>query len=110
MDFYPAGAGLGVFIDHDRTSKPQKPTAIPERALHPSNVAPTTIELDQLVWGQRYQGPSEPATGSQTPISLNELENSLPSTPTGRDAVEVVQTWKTLVNRSRISANDSNCF
>lgn len=61
--------------------------------------APSNIELDNLSFGQRYNGPSPtPQTpkgfsGAQTPKTPNELEMSRPGSPTGNEAVPLMQTW-----------------
>ncbi|KAL8702851.1 MAG: hypothetical protein Q9201_003992 [Fulgogasparrea decipioides] len=55
---------------------------------------PSIYELDELTFGNRYNGPSGPPTpsGAQTPITPNELEMSRPPSPRIEDAVEALQT------------------
>ncbi|KAJ4301586.1 hypothetical protein N0V90_003679 [Kalmusia sp. IMI 367209] len=63
--------------------------------------APSNIELDNLAFGKRYNGPtkSEPQTpkvqspGIQSPKTPNELEMSRPGSPTENEAVSLMQSW-----------------
>ncbi|KAF2451702.1 MFS general substrate transporter, partial [Karstenula rhodostoma CBS 690.94] len=71
----------------------QKTTSIVKKTL-------SNIELDDLAFGQRYNGPSQPPegfSGAQTPKTPNELENEGGE---GNGAVPVMQTWST--NKWRI--------
>lgn len=68
--------------------------------------APTAIELDDYVFGKRYNGPDslpqtpmEGRSGTQDPVeqfmpkSPNELESSRPSSPKREEAASLVQSW-----------------
>jgi hypothetical protein len=85
------------------TSTVTPPVASPP-ATHQKNTsivneAPSNIELDNLAFGQRYNGPStaqqasKGIVGTQTPKTPNELEMSRPGSPTGNEAVPLMQTW-----------------
>jgi hypothetical protein len=101
----------------------QKPTAVtspPATHQKPPKKTPTTIELDQLRFGKRYNGPSETGTpvvhpsGTQSPVepaapmTPNELEMSRPPTPKQDEAVGMMQSWNSPpINRWRLL---SCCF
>ncbi len=52
---------------------------------------PTDYELDDLQWGSRLNGPSKTPQTTSAPVTPRALEQSLPSTPTNDQAVEIVQ-------------------
>ncbi|ORX92178.1 major facilitator superfamily domain-containing protein [Clohesyomyces aquaticus] len=78
------------------------------------NHAPTTIELDELAFGKRYNGPPQPGmqtprelpSGAQTPVTPktpNELEMSRPPSPRANEGVGLMQSWNDPpVNRWRV--------
>ncbi|KAL9584869.1 MAG: hypothetical protein Q9212_001866 [Teloschistes hypoglaucus] len=74
---------------------------------------PSVTELDELTFGNRYNGPSIPPTplGAQTPMTPNELEMSRPPSPRIDDAVEIMQTLSNPpMNKWRLLSACMMCF
>ncbi|KAL8661246.1 MAG: hypothetical protein Q9202_005792 [Teloschistes flavicans] len=74
---------------------------------------PSVNELDELTFGNRYNGPSVPLTpsGAQTPITPNELELSRPPSPIMDEAVEIMQTLSNPpMNKWRLLSACMMCF
>ncbi|KAL9118197.1 MAG: hypothetical protein Q9187_005260 [Circinaria calcarea] len=82
---------LGECIDFENGSNIIDPPAI----LHKGDIAlgpsPTPYELDDLSWGTRCGGPSNPVAdnGTQTPITPSGLEMSRPASLQEHEAAEV---------------------
>ena len=98
----------GLFnIHHSSSTPPVNKIASPPATHQKTKTAPPDpIELDELTFGVRYNGP-DLKSGAQTPIehesptpmSPNELEMSRPSSPKRDEAVEMMQSW----NSSRMN-------
>ena len=99
---------FGAFIDVESSSSgneelyeapiaPQKAAA--RKYLPQAGEAPDPLELDNLQWGAKLNGPSESGTatpaGYQTPIMPNDLELSRPSSPATNenDRVDALQSF-----------------
>ena len=102
---------FGAFIGIDGGPKVADPPATVKRPT------PTPYELDNMGWGNRYNGPpidpSIPPTpsGVQTPKTPNELEMSRPSSPKNDEAVDVVQSLSNPpVNKWRLLSCCMMCF
>ena len=102
---------FGAFIGIDGGPKIADPPAAVQ------SPTPTAYELDEMVWGNRYNGPSVgpsiPPTpsGIQTPKTPNELEMSRPPTPKNDEAVDVLQTLSNPpMNKWRLLSCCLMCF
>lgn len=96
----------GLFDIQSSTSSTSPPLASPlpthQKPSTTENHPPSKIELDDLTFGSRYNGPpTDPSTpkgtgpsGTQTPKTPNELEMSRPGSPTAVHGASVMQTWK----------------
>ena len=89
----------------------QSPITGPPAAVCKSS-PPTALELDDINWGNRLNGPPIPTpTGSQTPKTPSELEMSSPPTPHGEQAAVVVQTLTSPpMNKWRLLSCCCMCF
>jgi hypothetical protein len=91
----------------------------PAVLMLPNTAAPSSIELDELNWGVRYNGPynpnlgsnGEPAIRSESQMPWNETqttrisETSIHLSTENRTAVEVIQSWSNPpMNRWRVSS------
>ncbi|KAJ9669514.1 hypothetical protein H2201_000381 [Coniosporium apollinis] len=98
-----AARGLGALFEIEQGAKM---VVHPPRALQSTSTqppAPSVIELGEYTWGSRYNGPSN--TGTQTPITPNELEMSQPPTPKRAEAAGLVQSFSNpAMNRWRVLA------
>ena len=99
-----SSVGFHGLFNLERSSEPASPPASHQKAARRD--APTSIELDQIVFGKRYNGPQ---SGPQSPMELsshtetpfepitpktpNELEMSRPPSPKRDDAVGLMQSW-----------------
>jgi hypothetical protein len=86
---------FGAFIQHE--SSPVKTLQDPDHALTRDEItarSPSVIELDNLRWGDRLNGPKderpEPAPIDTTPRTPGELEASPPPTPAPGQAAEAI--------------------
>ncbi|KAL8731644.1 MAG: hypothetical protein Q9166_003332 [cf. Caloplaca sp. 2 TL-2023] len=80
---------------------------------HVRHTAPDIHELDELTFGDRYNGPSELPTpnGAETPITPNELEMSRPPSPRTEEVVEAMQTLTSpSMNKWRLLSACMMCF
>jgi hypothetical protein len=92
----------GIFdIHHSSSTSPvDKITSPPATHQKTKAAPPSPVELDELTFGARYNGP-DLKSGSQspieheppTPISPNELEMSRPASSRRDEAVEMMQSW-----------------
>ncbi|KAF2121103.1 major facilitator superfamily domain-containing protein [Lophiotrema nucula] len=81
-----SSAGFHGLFNIERSSEPATPPASHQEAV--KRDAPTSIELDQIVFGKRYNGPPP-----VTPKTPNELEMSRPPSPKRDEAVGLMQSW-----------------
>jgi hypothetical protein len=91
----------GLFSIHHSTTPPvDKITSPPATHQKTKAAPPDPLELDELTFGARYNGP-DLKSGAKTPIehepstpkSLNELEMSRPSSSRRDEAVEMIHSW-----------------
>ncbi len=98
---------FGALIDIDESSHITDPPAVLRKDPHGLPDLPTAYELDELNKAGRSVGtpiPPKPS-GTQTPRTPNELEQSRPPSPDhdDADAVDVVQSWNNpSINRYRL--------
>lgn len=102
-----ASSSFGALINFDETSRITDPPPVLSKDPHGLPDLPTAYELDELNKASRSNGPSVPPTpsGTQTPRTPNELEQSRPPSPDygENDAVDVVQSWNNPpINRYRL--------
>ena len=98
-----ASHAFGAFLDIAQGSSTKDPPA-----SHPHTTSiksPSPIELDELGWGTRYNGPAsstnEP-TAPETPSTPNELEQSRPASPE-REGTHFLQSWSSpYMNKWRV--------
>ena len=104
---------FGAFIDHDQSSPIISGPPAALRKGSPLTAAPVPHELDELKWGNRLNGPSDPSSpsGTQSPRTLNELESSRPPSPNTDDGADVVQTLSNPpMNKWRLLSCCCMCF
>jgi len=98
---------FGALIDIDESLRITDPPAVLRKDPHGLPDLPTAYELDEMNRASRSVGTSIPPTpsGTQTPRTPNELEQSRPPSPNydDADAVDIVQSWKNPpINRYRL--------
>ncbi|KAI9821840.1 MAG: hypothetical protein M1827_002422 [Pycnora praestabilis] len=81
---------FGAFIDVESAPRISDPPAVVQKPRNNNTSGPVNIELDQLTWGARYNGPG--TGGTQTPTTTNELGMSRPTSPKLDEAMDPVQT------------------
>ncbi|KAI4280744.1 MAG: hypothetical protein L6R38_004209 [Xanthoria sp. 2 TBL-2021] len=89
-----SSASFNAFVAMESNPQIADPPAAIKKDSFARHPAPSIHELDELSFGNRYNGPSEPPTpsGVQTPITPNELEMSRPMSAVNEQPVEVMQT------------------
>ncbi|KAF2645943.1 MFS general substrate transporter [Massarina eburnea CBS 473.64] len=111
-----ASAGLHGLIDIQHSApvevEVKSPPASYQKKTTRIREPPSTIELDDIAFGNRYNGinsslPQTPQTefptGTATPKTPNEMESSIPHTPLQGDTVVMMQTWNNPpINKWRI--------
>ncbi|KAL8967577.1 MAG: hypothetical protein Q9183_002854 [Haloplaca sp. 2 TL-2023] len=111
-----SSAPLDAFLVIESAPPVISPPAAVKKDTQSRHIGPSILELDELTFGSRYNGPSQPTTpsGAQTPITPvtpNELEMSRPPSPRTDDAVEVMQTLSNPpMNRWRLLSACMMCF
>ncbi|KAL8901366.1 MAG: hypothetical protein Q9192_000581 [Flavoplaca navasiana] len=108
-----SSASFSAFVAIESTPQIVDPPAAIKKDSFTRHPAPNVHELDELTFGSRYNGPSEPPTpsGVQTPITPNELEMSRPMSAVNEQPVEVMQTLKNPpMNRWRLLSACMMCF
>lgn len=98
---------FGALFDIDESSHLTNPPAILRKDPHGLPDLPTAYELDGLNRATRSDGVSVPSilSGTQTPRTPNELEQSRPPSPDydDADAVHILQSWNNPpINRYRL--------
>ncbi|KAJ9290140.1 hypothetical protein DTO027B5_1459 [Paecilomyces variotii] len=83
--------GLGALIELEKTPSITNPAAVVRKDKQGIASTPSDHELDQMQWGKPMKGPTVTVQGAHTPLTPSELESSNPSTPTGKGAVDLVQ-------------------
>ncbi len=104
---------FGAFIDHDSDPHITGPPAVLHKNDHTMAPTPNAYELDEMTWGSRYNGPSIPPTpsGTQTPITPNELELSRPPSPRRDEPAVLVQSlYNPPMNKWRFGSACLMCF
>lgn len=90
---------LGALIQHESSHSPilAPPKAVAQKARPGTGLGPTEIELDELEWGRRLNGPdgcppvqARSPSGCVTPTTPRELEQSNTSTLSGNRVVDPV--------------------
>ncbi|KAF2102959.1 MFS general substrate transporter [Rhizodiscina lignyota] len=93
---------FGAFVDIE--SQPEEIT-LPSPVVQKAAATPTAIELDELTWGKRYNGPHPPSAGPASPTeersqftgqraqTPNPLIASEPTTPQADTAAELIQSF-----------------
>lgn len=111
-----ASAAFGSVFNIQQ-SRIQDPPAVLRKDALTLPFPPSAYELDQLSWGNRYNGPpvgpASPGTpkGAQTPVSPNELELSRPPSPEAHAVVEITQSLTNPpMNKWRFTVACSMCF
>lgn len=106
-----ASAGLHGLFDIQSGRPVASPPATHQKNNSKIRQAPSNIELDDLAFGKRYNGPSgsgaqtpaEVPSGTQTPKTPHELEMSRPTSPSRNEAVGLMQSWNNPpINKWRI--------
>ncbi|MCJ1252382.1 hypothetical protein MMC24_000188 [Lignoscripta atroalba] len=104
---------FGAFVKVDTSSQLADPPAVLDKNAHTTEPKPSNYELDQLIGGSYYNGPSQPQAPSdtQTPITPNDLEMDRPSSPRSRDAADIVQSLSNPpMNKWRLLSCCLMCF
>ncbi|KAL8755659.1 MAG: hypothetical protein Q9199_003491 [Rusavskia elegans] len=104
-----SSASFNAFVAIESSPHIADPPAAINKDSFFRHPAPNIHELDELSFGNRYNGPSEPPTpsGVQTPITPNELEMSA----VNEQSVEVMQTLTNPpMNRWRLLSACMMCF
>lgn len=116
-----AGMPFGAFIDIESQHEPDnKPIREPSAVLQKTAATPSAVELDELTWGTRYNGPDKKharqhsfetpvGTAPQTPYTEVQTPNPLlasrPPSPRADQAAELVQSFfYPRMNRYRVPA------
>lgn len=88
---------FSAFIDIEPSSEREEASTAPvapakafPRVYHS---VPNPIELENLQWGTRLNGPSQPGSGTQTPRDPTDLEMSRPPTPVNEHEVDALQSF-----------------
>ncbi|KAL6719234.1 hypothetical protein ACLMJK_003471 [Lecanora helva] len=102
-----AASQFGALVEFDKSSPITDPPAVLQKDPHGLPPSLTAFELDELHRDHDSIGPSIPTTpsGTQTPRTPNDLEQSRPASPDygDADAVDVVQSWSNPpINRYRL--------
>lgn len=108
-----SSASFNAFVAIESNTQIADPPAAIKKDSINRHPAPDNHELDQLSFGNRYNGPSEPPTptGVQTPITPNELEMTRPMSAVNEQPVEVMQTLTNPpMNRWRLLSACMMCF
>lgn len=109
----PSSASFNALVAIESSPHIADPPAAIKKDSSIRHPAPNIHELDELSFGNRYNGPSEPPTpsGVQTPITPNELEMSRPMSAVNEQSVEVMQTLTNPpMNRWRLLSACMMCF
>lgn len=63
---------FGAFINHDSAPRITGPSAVLDKDDHTKSSGPNAIELDEMTWGSRYNGPGTliKPSGAQRPLHL----------------------------------------
>ncbi len=106
---------FGSLIEHESSqfSDPAPPAPVAQTSKPERGLGPTEVELDDLRWGQRLNGPSgHPSIQARStsewvaPATSRELEQSNPPTPQGDQAMDPgMSTSNSSMNNWRLGAN-----
>lgn len=94
---------FGAFVNHDSAPRITGPPAILNKDDHAKSSGPDAIELDEMTWGSRYNGPGTPLkpSGAQLPVTPNELEMSRPPSPSDDATIPVQSLNNPSINKWR---------
>lgn len=108
MSSHAFGAYIDVKLSSDNNGEgpslpvaPIAPQKAKSRVYHsvPQEHGPAPLELDNLQWGKKLNGPrvtesgKTTPTGFQTPRTPNDLEMSRPPSPTENEGVDAMQSF-----------------
>ncbi|CZR63352.1 related to tetracycline resistance proteins [Phialocephala subalpina] len=98
MSSYAFGAFIGFESKSSVSEETHEIPIAPQKALpRVYHSVPEPLELDNLQWGAKLNGPSgsgsDTPSGYQTPRVPNDLEMSRPATPNEQDGVDVLQSF-----------------